>query len=626
MTPLNYALALALPRDTCWSALRWIDELIDPHAKAGTSTRSLKEFGSPADMTIAFDQGGAQLVTDGGELFMTSKVTTVRFGVPSPVEHVAVEVALTSTKSAEHEQLAATLQQLLKCVGIPPRRDYGQVLYALDALETSVRLGWEIADEMQLKRPEQPLDDAAWLEVARFTQEIEDLAGLHHKACTQALNCENDAGRSEEWWESESGEASRLDVLEQQIQLVINERCAAMGLSPMQASFNRDARGLTVRLVGRDARGQWRGKLSYRGQEFVLGYHPLRNATHGMAASAQQLWKTLSPAQSQGAASEESTARQPASAAKATRTSSPKAALARAASKLKAAAPPSTICQPDVLKVLREGSWTVEGAKETFHLPARQLERKLYEQVRDFIAAAEGQWFTKLQGFSFQPGGADRMRSAIVAGEIVDPKDVGFFPTPRREAEYLVSLLGLRPGMKVLEPSGGRGALALAAAEIVGKENVICAELLPHNAEYLRSLGFTVHEGDFLQMSVDELGLFSRVIANPPFNKGADLKHIRHMCSFLEDDGRLGAILSPGFQFQQSAAASAFRELVQTAGRVEKDLEAGTFKESGTMVRSVAITLEAALLPPELRAQQRPANRVEQERELDCEPHALRYR
>ncbi len=39
----------------------------------------------------------------------------------------------------------------------------------------------------------------------------------------------------------------------------------------------------------------------------------------------------------------------------------------------------------------------------------------------------------------------------------------------------------IAPGMKVLEPSCGRGALALAAAELVGLDGVTCHELMPEN-------------------------------------------------------------------------------------------------------------------------------------------------
>ena len=47
-----------------------------------------------------------------------------------------------------------------------------------------------------------------------------------------------------------------------------------------------------------------------------------------------------------------------------------------------------------------------------------------------------------------------------------------FFPTPPELVQRLLLLTGLEAGMTVLEPQAGSGAIALAAAVVVGKDNV----------------------------------------------------------------------------------------------------------------------------------------------------------
>jgi predicted RNA methylase len=79
--------------------------------------------------------------------------------------------------------------------------------------------------------------------------------------------------------------------------------------------------------------------------------------------------------------------------------------------------------------------------------------------------------------------------------------------------------------MTVLEPHAGDGALAMAAAEIVGRDLVTCYELMPRNVNKLRTMGFRIEvPTDFLQVVPEPK--FDRVILNPPFSKMRDVAHI----------------------------------------------------------------------------------------------------
>jgi 16S rRNA G1207 methylase RsmC len=87
---------------------------------------------------------------------------------------------------------------------------------------------------------------------------------------------------------------------------------------------------------------------------------------------------------------------------------------------------------------------------------------------------------------------------------------------------------------------------------------------------------------DFLTCN-GNLGKFDRILMNPPFSNGEDIKHIRHALTFLKPGGRLVAICANGPRQ---------REALMGLGTWE-DLPAGTFKESGTMVNSAMLTVDA---------------------------------
>ena len=77
---------------------------------------------------------------------------------------------------------------------------------------------------------------------------------------------------------------------------------------------------------------------------------------------------------------------------------------------------------------------------------------------------------------------------------------------------------------------------------------------------------------DFLVLN-GELGQFDRIVMNPPFERGADIEHIRHAYAKLSPGGRLVAICAQ----RPAPAGGAGRALL----RNWIDLPAGSFKETG---------------------------------------------
>lgn len=75
---------------------------------------------------------------------------------------------------------------------------------------------------------------------------------------------------------------------------------------------------------------------------------------------------------------------------------------------------------------------------------------------------------------------------------------------------------------------------------------------------------------------------------NPPFANGADIAHILHARRFLAPGGRLVAICAGG-----PRQAAKLRPLVEACGGEWEPLPAGTFKDAGTGVSTVLLTLYA---------------------------------
>lgn len=155
------------------------------------------------------------------------------------------------------------------------------------------------------------------------------------------------------------------------------------------------------------------------------------------------------------------------------------------------------------------------------------------------------------------------------------------FPTPGPLAARMVDLAEIAPGHTVLEPSAGTGAL-LDAVRAAGffTAAVTAVEINEGLADRLRLRFDDVKQADFL--ACDRLGTFDRVLMNPPFEHGADIKHVLHARSLLNPGGRLVAICAGGPRQE-----AVLRPLAATW----EELPAGTF--AGTGVRAVLLTIEA---------------------------------
>jgi predicted RNA methylase len=163
------------------------------------------------------------------------------------------------------------------------------------------------------------------------------------------------------------------------------------------------------------------------------------------------------------------------------------------------------------------------------------------------------------------------------------------FPTPPEIAEMVVDAAGLESGLTILEPSAGTGNLVRAALNRVDTE-VLAYEINGDLCESLSSAfpshKLQVRQRDFLDVT-DFQGCYPRIIMNPPFEKGQDIKHIEHALTFLKPGGRLVAICANGPRQRQK-----LMPIAEKSGGYWEDLPRGAFEESGTMVNAAMVVIE----------------------------------
>lgn len=231
------------------------------------------------------------------------------------------------------------------------------------------------------------------------------------------------------------------------------------------------------------------------------------------------------------------------------------------------------------------------------YLPQVQLNKKSYATVKQWVEEAGGKWTGgKVQGFTFNFD-ATRVASVLMQGKRCNlQQEFQFFETPPELADWLVSLAGnILPGMSVLEPSAGRGAIIKAIHRVCPEVAVDYYELMPENRQFLSTMDNVRPMGeDFYeeQSSVQ----YDRIIANPPFSGNQDIRHVKRMYAWLKPGGTVAAITSTHWQMGQEKVCADFRKWLQEVGAHTYEIGEGMFKESGTGVNTNAIVITKAFV------------------------------
>ncbi len=260
--------------------------------------------------------------------------------------------------------------------------------------------------------------------------------------------------------------------------------------------------------------------------------------------------------------------------------------------------------------VLRRGRW--DGA--TFILPDGKLERPLYEAVDKALRALGGKWNRGKGGHVFATDAKDQLVAALDAGSVVDQKKtLEQFFTPQALADEMARLAGVNENSHVLEPSAGSGRLVYAATKLGAIVTAVEIDfgLITKLDDVLHGSVFHFR-ADFMAWSPASPIPIDIVLMNPPFSNGQDVQHVTRALSMLAPGGTLVAIMSPHWTFANDAISRGFRELIGApvfqlreptmtdtswepagefmAGSV-KALPEGTFKESGTNVRTLMVRI-----------------------------------
>ena len=245
----------------------------------------------------------------------------------------------------------------------------------------------------------------------------------------------------------------------------------------------------------------------------------------------------------------------------------------------------------EVLDILSRSTITIDRLV----LPPEQLDRALYEKVNKAILAAGGKWDKKAKAHLFDRDPREALGLAVETGSVVNRKQaLQAFYTPVELADRVAALADPKPSERVLEPSIGEGALALAvtrredSVSIVGYDRDVGAVLRAKDA----LLCSVISVIDFLDVAPEPT--FDLVVMNPPFTKDQDIDHVMHAWKFVRPGGRLVSIMSAtwshrgGGRFKKRQQFSAFVEGLK--GEVV-DLGGDAFKSVGASVYTVLLRL-----------------------------------
>jgi hypothetical protein len=163
------------------------------------------------------------------------------------------------------------------------------------------------------------------------------------------------------------------------------------------------------------------------------------------------------------------------------------------------------------------------------------LNQKLINEVEEVLTFLGGSDSNGVWSFTYDV--ADVLVKIVRTGCLPEKKSHQYYPTGKDLAERVVDLAQITKNDLILEPSAGQGALA----ELLPKNQTTCVEVSGVNCAILEKKGFNVVTLDFLKW--EPKILFSKIVMNPPFAKGAAESHVKKAASLMKKDGKLVAIL-----------------------------------------------------------------------------------
>ncbi|MBQ0326287.1 DUF4942 domain-containing protein [Providencia rettgeri] len=220
------------------------------------------------------------------------------------------------------------------------------------------------------------------------------------------------------------------------------------------------------------------------------------------------------------------------------------------------------------------------AAPFTIVMPRPYQYTDLVKKELDSIFRILGAVEVKPEVYEFEFWPMDAFKAIAISGTLPDQKTHQFYPTTGDLQKAAMDECDPREGDTLLEPSIGFGALLRNLPEGV---KVIGVEA-NNVAAMCSRLRWDTHQQDFLSTTVTQLGLFERVLMNPPYSDNRWKLHLQHAQQFVKSEGRIVVIL-PGSATDESIQALIDRECdVHQVGQYEN-----AFEGTGVQVRLFTI-------------------------------------
>jgi len=257
----------------------------------------------------------------------------------------------------------------------------------------------------------------------------------------------------------------------------------------------------------------------------------------------------------------------------------------------------TTQIHQDIINIFQNADTTESSIKIN-----SRLDQKLYVSTNKIIETIGGKWNRKRKchTFNYDPRTIidniiktatldtsnlciDVIKSAMING--TQAKAIpDLFPTPSKIVQQLIGLANLAIGQRILEPSAGAGNIVSAIIDRSLQSEIVVVEINAALATELKQRypNVIVYNADFL--TLNDIGLYDRIIMNPPFSQAADIKHILHARSKLVPSGKIVTICSAGA-----------RQIKQIKSIAEQwiDIPAKSFKKEGTNIKTVIAVVNA---------------------------------
>jgi phospholipid N-methyltransferase len=230
----------------------------------------------------------------------------------------------------------------------------------------------------------------------------------------------------------------------------------------------------------------------------------------------------------------------------------------------------------------------------------------LFEQIKE-IKNAYGQYISAL---------SEKERRILELEARLRFRNIpGFFPTPSDLISRMIELASLDENSHVLEPSAGKGDIAMAVSKITHKKtdvyeiNPDLRQILELKDEYVRIIG-----KDFMADDPLKGEHYSHVLMNPPFENGQSIDHVKRAYKWLRLGGKLIAVLPESIVYRFDKKHTEFREWMENLNAYTsesiKEAFKSSFNQTGVTVRIISIekpVSPAALITSETTQEEKEA-------------------